>query len=441
MQRILCFFTALLLGMFSVSGAHAELVIEITRGLNDAVPIAVVPFGAQGTAPSLDIADVVANDLALSERFAPMSRRDMIDKPSSGDQIQFADWRLLKTSYILVGKSINTSPDHFDVQFELFNVLNGQNLLRMHIAANTANMRMAAHQISDIVFRQLTGIPGVASTRIAYVNVEGDPPNQIFKLTVSDADGANAYVAVPSKDPIMSPAWSPDGSSIAYVSFANKAAAIYVVFLRTGETRRVSARAGINGAPAWSPDGKQLALTLSRKDGDVDVYTLELATQMLTRMTYDPAIDTEPAWSPDGTKLYFTSDRSGSPQVYETDLNDVHHTPRRITFEGNYNARPRVSPDGKQLAVVHQDGGSFNIAVFDLKSGVLQVLTKGTQDESPSYAPNGAQLIFATRKGGLGMLALVTTDGRSADNRSMETRSATSGDVREPVWGPLPAKQ
>lgn len=436
MRRILSVCTALLLGIISMSSAHAELVIEITRGLNDAVPIAVVPFGAQGTAPSLDIADVVANDLSRSGRFAPIARRDMIDKPSSGEQIQFADWRLLKTSYILVGKSINTSPDHFDVQFELYNVLNGQRLLGLHIPATTANLRVVAHRISDIVFEQLTGIPGVASTRIAYVNVEGEPPNQVFKLTVSDADGMNPHVVLTSKDPIMSPAWSADGSSLAYVSFSGKVAAIYVTLLQTGETRRISARAGINGAPAWSPDGKQMALTLSRKDGDVDVYTLQLATQMLTRMTYDPAIDTEPAWSADGTKLYFTSDRSGSPQVYETNVNDSHHAPRRITFDGNYNARPRVSPDGKQLALVHQDGGSFNIATFDLKSGVLQVLTKGVQDESPSFAPNGAQLIFATRKGGRGVLALVTADGRS-----VETLAATSGDVREPVWGPLPPKQ
>jgi len=437
MQRVICLCASLLLGLCSAFNAQAELVIEITKGLNDAVPIAVVPFGAQGaTKPTLDIADVIANDLSRSGRFAPLDRRDMIDQPSSGDKIQFSDWRLLKSNYILVGKAINTSADRFDVQFELFNVLNGQRIVGLRIPGTNANMRVVAHRIADIVFEQLTGIPGVALTRIAYVNVEGTAPNLYYKLTISDADGYNPIVVANSSEPIMSPAWSPDGMSLAYVSFDNKTAAIYVKSLQNGETRKVSARAGINGAPAWSPDGKSIALTLSRKDGDVDVYTLELATQVLTRMTYDPGIDTEPSWSIDGSKVYFTSDRSGNAQVYETNVRDSNHAPRRVTFEGNYNARARISPDGKQLALVHQEGSNFNIAVQDLKSGALQVLTKGRQDESPSYAPNGAQLIYSTQSRGRGVLALVSSDGRS-----QQTLGASNGDVREAAWGPLPPKQ
>lgn len=419
--------------LLAATASRAQLVVEITQGLNDAVPIAIVPFGAPGpVVPGVDIAEVIQNDLARSGRFAPLERRDMIEKPTSGDQIQFSDWRLLKSNFITVGRLVPEGTDRFAVQFELYNVLNGQRLLGQRIPSSATALRATAHRIADLIFEQLTGIPGAFSTRIAYLNVEGTPPVQRYKLTVADADGANPRVIANSAEPIMSPAWSPAGDSLAYVSFENKMAAIWVQTLATGVRTKVSARAGINGAPAWSPDGKKLALTLSRKDGDVDVYTLELATQLLTRMTFDPGIDTEPTWSLDGTTLYYTSDRSGAPQIYEVSVTDPRSSPRRLTFEGKYNARPRLSPDGKQLALVHQNGEGFNIALLDLKSRALQVLTRGRQDESPSFAPNGAQLIYATQDRGRGILALVSSDGRS-----QQKMGATSGEVREPVWGPL----
>jgi TolB protein len=426
----------LLSSWFLSTAAQAQLVIEITQGLNDAIPIAVVPFGVPGpVVPTVDVAEVIQNDLARSGRFAPLERRDMIEKPTSYDQIQFADWRLLKSNFITIGKLVPDGVDRYFVQFELYNVFNGQSLLRQRIPSTTAALRATAHRAADMIYEQLTGVPGVFSTRIAYVKVDGVPPNQRYRLTVADSDGMNEGHIFTSQFPIMSPSWSPDGQSLAYVTFENKMAAIWVQNVATTARSRVSARAGINGAPAWSSDGKKLALTLSRKDGDVDVYTLELATQMLTRMTFDPGIDTEPTWSLDGSKLYFTSDRSGAPQIYEVSANDPRANPRRVTFEGRYNARPRVSPDGKSLALVTQTGNGFNIATLDLKTNAMQVLTKGRQDESPSFAPNGAQLIYATQSRGRGVLAVVPFGGGQQN-----TLASGAADIREPVWGPLPTK-
>lgn len=415
--------------------ARAQLVIEITRGQENAVPIAVVPFGWESTgAAPFDVAEVVAADLQRSGRFAPLDRKDMIDRPSAGDQIRFQDWRYLKSDFIAVGKLIPEGADRFAAQFELYNVLTGQRLTGQRLTAGAGGMRALSHRIADIIFEQLTGIRGAFSTRIAFINAEGTPPQQRYKLIIADADGENQQIIANSTEPLMSPAWSPDGQSLAYVSFENKMAAIFVQTLRTGERRRVSARAGINGAPAWSPDGSTLALTLSRKDGDVDIYTLNLASQLLTRMSFDPGIDTEPTWSLDGRKLYFNSDRAGGPQIYEVDLSQPNRA-TRLTFEGGYNARPRLSPDGKQLAVVYLDRGNYRIATVDLASKAVQVLSPGRQDESPSFAPNGAVLIYATQDRGRGVLATVSVDGRV-----QQKLAASSGDVREPVWGPFPPK-
>ncbi|HTE40315.1 MAG TPA: Tol-Pal system beta propeller repeat protein TolB [Steroidobacteraceae bacterium] len=420
--------------LLAAVAAHAQLVIEITRGQANAIPIAIVPF--EWTSPALlpaDVAEVVSSDLARSGRFAPLERRDMVDKPTSGPEIRFQDWKYLKSDYIAVGKVVPEAGDRYSVQYELYNVLNGQRLLGQRVPATAATLRAAAHRVADAIFEQLTGTPGAFSTRIAFLRVDGVAPKLQYNLLVADSDGANEQSIASSTEPLMSPSWSPDGQSLAYVSFENKNAAIFVQTLRTGDRRRVSARAGLNNSPAWSPDGKTLALTLSRKDGDVDVYTLDLNSQMLTRMSFDPGIDTEPVWSADGKKIYFTSDRAGSPQIYEVDVSDP-RTPRRVTFEGSYNARPRLSPDGKRLAVVHLDNGSFRIAIVDLASKAVQVLSQGRQDESPSFAPNGTTIIYATQERGRGVLATVSVDGRVT-----QRLAASKGDVREPVWSPFPA--
>jgi TolB protein len=412
--------------------AHAELTIVITKGNDEAIPIAIVPFGWSGVgAMPFDVAQVVSADLARSGRFKPMDRQDMVALPSRGDQIQFEDWRLLKSDFIVVGRLLADAQDRYAVEFELFNVLTGQRVHADRVPASLAGLRAASHRVADIVFEKLTGVRGAFSTRIAYVSVDGRPPAQSYQLIVADADGANVHVIAAGPEPIMSPAWSPDGTSLAYVSFENRAPAIYVQELRTGVRTRVSARSGVNGAPAWSPDGKQLALALSRRDGNLDIYILSLADQGLVRVTEDPAIDTEPAWSADGQSLYFTSDRAGGPQVYKAAA-AAGAKVKRLTFDSSYNARPRVSPDERELAYVTLDGGAYRIGALDLKSGNTRILTNGTLDESPSYAPNGVMLIYASQERGRGVLAIVSTDGKVK-----ETLAADKGEVREPVWGPF----
>ena len=423
---------ALLVAIFG-GPAHAQLRLDITQGVRDAVPIAIVPFGGQAEGGPGDIAAVIANDLQLSGRFQPLERRDMVARPHRGAEVRFEDWRLLKSDFLVVGR-VEPEGAGLSVTFELFNVQSGQPLLSETLTTTERGLRATAHRIADQVFERLTGIPGAFSTRIAYVSAEGRAPTKRYRLVVADADGFGPRTVTESSEPIMSPAWSPDGQSLAYVSFEGKASAIYVQRLTTGDRRRVSARQGINGAPAWSPDGRKLALTLSR-DGNLDIYVLELASQALTRITSNDAIDTEPEWSRDGSSLFFTSDRAGSAQIYRVAAGAAQEA-QRLTFTNGYNARPRVSPDGQTLALVTLDRGAYRIATFDLKTRNLRVLTDGQQDEGPSFAPNGAVVLYATRAGAKGALAMVSTDGRFQQRLSSDT-----GDVRESVWSPFPMPQ
>jgi TolB protein len=411
----------------------AELVVEVTKGQDDAIPIAIVPFNSPTeAAASFDVAQLVGDDLARSGRFKSMARTDMIEQPHMGANIAFDDWRRLNNDYIVVGQVQLLGPDRYNIVFELYNVLNRQRLLGYQISANKAGLRLASHQVADMVFQKILGVRGAFATRVAYVSVLGHLPNKSYQLVVADADGMNPRVVMQSNEPLMSPAWSPDGQSLAYVSFEGKLPTVYVQELKTGERRRVSARAGVNQAPAWSPDGKKLALTLSTRDGNLDIYTLDLASQALTRITDDPGIDTEPQWSNDGRSLYFTSDRAGGPQIYRVGIQPG-DKPRRLTFQNSYNARPRLSPDESQLTFVTQEEGAYRIAIMDLRGrGDVQVLTRGHFDVSPSYAPNGAEIIYATRDRGRGVLALV-----SADGRVQERLVSSEGEVQEPAWSPF----
>lgn len=412
--------------------ARAQLTVQITQGVEDPIPVAIVPFGweAQGAAP-YDVAATVAADLERSGRFKALPRGTMIDLPQTAAQVDPADWRLLKVDYVVVGRLLPRSDGRIDVQYELVNVLTGQRLLGQSLPADRAALKRASHRVSDAVFERILGLKGAFATRIAYITVEGRAPARTFRLMVADADGANPRVVVQSSQPLMSPAWSPDGGSLAYVSFEGGLSAVYVQILATGQRVRVSARAGINGAPVFSPDGRRLALALSRRDGNVDVYLLELGDQTLTRLTESPAIDTEPEFSPDGRFVYFTSDRGGGPQVYRIGTTGS-TAAERVTFEGPYNARPRVAPDGRSLAVVTLDRGAYRIASVDLERRGSRVLTTGRLDESPSFAPNGAMVIYATREGGRGVLATTSVDGRV-----QQRLAGGAGEIREPAWSPF----
>ncbi len=426
------FWLTILGSLWLAQPARAELRIEITRGVSAAMPIAVVPFGYSGPGSQpLDVAQVVSDDLLSSGRFAPMARKDMLEKPSSGAEVDFQDWRLLNTQVLVVGRVTPINAEEYSIQFQVFDVYKREQILGYRMPSTRAAMRASAHYVADMIYEKLTGIKGVFSTQVAYVTVTGTGKQRNFELLVADADGANPKVISSSPDPIMSPSWSPDGRKLAYVSFEGGTSSIYVQILRTGFRQKVSSRRGVNGAPVWHPDGRRMALTLSESDGNLDIYVLELTNGRLERLTNHPAIDTEPEWRRDGRGLYFTSDRSGGVQIYELDVLDK--KAQRVTREGSYNARPRLSPDGKTLSMVTLDRGNYRIAVMNLERASLQVLSNGNLDESPAFAPNGQTLIYAAREGSRGVLATVSADGQ------IRGRIASAdGDVREPVWSPFP---
>lgn len=413
------------------SQAKAILTIEITEGVAGALPIAIVPFSHLGAAGALpvDIAQVVSDDLQRSGRFKVLSRSDMLSRPTTGDQINFRNWQALGQDNLVTGSVQRQPGGGYVVQFELFDVFKNRQLIGFRIPDNGGNLRGVAHRISDIIYEKLTGQPGAFSTRIAYVTSTQDVNGKIsYQIQVADADGFAPKTIVTSTEPLMSPAWSPSGQHLTYVSFEKGRSSIYTQTLTTGQREKLHAFKGINGAPSWSPDGTRLALTLS-KDGNPEIYIYNVITRQFQRLTNHYAIDTEPDWSPDGRHILFTSDRGGKPQLYRVAVSGGRV--ERITFEGDYNARGRYAPDGKSICLVHRVNGDYRIGLMDLGTGFIQVLTDGALDESPSFAPNGGMILYSTQDGRRSVLSAVSSDGRVHQRLRLQ-----GGEVREPAWSP-----
>lgn len=433
MRVLLSSLSAILALVVFAGPAHAVITIQITKGDARALPIAVVPFGApEGTAPlPVDIAAVISADLASSGRFNPMEPANMPSRPTEFSEVNFKDWRLVEMDNLVVGRVTPGAAGDYVVEFRLVDVYKGAQSVGYRIPSTAADLRFTAHQIADIIYEQLTNQKGAFATRIAYVTVENDGQGgKVYALQLADADGYNPQTLLRSPQPLLSPAWAPDGRRIAYVSFEGRNSAIYVQEVATGNRQEVAAGPGLNSAPAWSPDGTRLAMTLS-KDGNPEIYIMNLSTRALTRLTNNPAIDTEASWSPDGSRIAFTSDRGGGPQIYEVGVGGGEA--KRVTFgKGEYNARPRYSPDGRKIALVTRSNGAYRIGVLDLDTDTLTVLTDSRLDESPTFAPNGQMVMYSTVGRSGTELAAVSVDGRIRQRLALQ-----EGEVREPAWGPL----
>ena len=414
----------------AVSAAGGPLEIRITQGVEGALPIAIVPFEYAGAALPEDIAQVISNDLTRSGRFNSMPRADLPARPSDPAQVNFKDWRTVGMDNLVIGKITVVGDGSYTVEFRLIDVFTAKQISGFQIPSQGSNLRLTAHHISDIIFEALLKTKGVFATRIAYVTVDRkDAKNSSYRLQISDADGYDAKTILDSRQPVLSPAWSPDGNRLAYVSFEEHNSAIYLQDIRTGQREKVVSGIGINSSPAFSPDGQRLAVTRSQ-EGNPDIYTVDLATKQQTRLTTDAGIDTEAAWSPDGKSIVFTSDRGGGPQIYR--VSAAGGPQQRVTFNmGDYNARASFAPDGKSLVVV-TGGNGFKIAVVDLEHGRLTPISKGNLDESPSFAPNGSMVIYTTMGAHGSELATTSVDGSIKQRLALQ-----QGQVREPAWGPL----
>ncbi|OGA21208.1 MAG: Tol-Pal system beta propeller repeat protein TolB [Betaproteobacteria bacterium RIFCSPLOWO2_02_FULL_67_19] len=420
MRRLL----AALAILFLSGAAQAQLAIEITGAGAQRIPIAIAPFPGEASLSAM-ISTIVRADLERSGLFRGIEVPPIVPPPTEATDVQYTDWRARLADALVLGSVARRPDGRFEARFRLFDVVKQTPLGGIAYTLNREQARATAHRIADYVYEKLTGERGVFSTRIAYVVKRGNR----YELQIADADGAGEETALASFEPIISPAWSPDGRRLAYVSFENKKPVIYVHSLLDGKRHVAANFKGSNSAPAWSPDGSRLAVVLSR-DGGSQIFLVNPDGSGVRRLTQSASIDTEPVYSPDGQYLYFTSDRGGSPQIYRMPANGG--DAQRVTFEGSYNVSPRVSADGRKLVFITRNDGKFQTALLDLATRQMQVLTDSDRDESPSIAPNGRMILLATVLGGRGMLSAV-----SADGRVKQRLSVSAGDVREPAWGPF----
>lgn len=408
---------------------QAVITIEITDGVEGAIPMSVVAFDTSTLPIKLrtDMAGIITNNLNRSGIFKVLNQIEYPEQPHYSRQVRYPQWRSLGQEYLVVGRVYTKTAGMLEVQFQLLDVLKQKQLLGYSFPVRLRNVRSTAHEISDLIYEKITGVRGAFNTRIAYISARTGKVRR-YVLQVADTDGYNPQTILESDEPLMSPSWSPDGQSLAYVSFENDRPEIFIQHLATAKRSKISGFKGINGAPNWSPDGKRLALVLS-KDRSPDIYIMNVATKKLSRLTRHRSIDTEPVWSSDGKSIIFTSDRSGQPQLYSVPVHGGQ--PNRVTFEGRYNSAADLSPDDKNIVMVYGDQGRYQIAYLERDSGNLTLLTDNTLDESPSFSPNGRMVLYASTQGNKGVLYMVSLDGRSKHKLSDQ-----SGNIREPVWGP-----
>jgi TolB protein len=415
---------AFFVGLILICGAsvQAQFRIEVTGVGLTQVPVTVTSFRGQDTL-SQKISEIVSADLERSGQFrsvkAPAGVFDETIKP------ELSALRQAGSDALASGSVTKLADGRFDVRFRLWDVVKGQDLGGQSFAVATSDLRLAAHRVADYIYEKLTGDKGVFSTRIAYVTKAA----QRYQLWVADADGENAQSALASPEPIISPAWSPDGNQLAYVSFESRKPVVYVHNVSSGKRRLIANFKGSNSAPAWSPDSKTLAVTLSR-DGGSQLFLLNASGGDPRRLLQSSSIDTEPVFSPDGQTIYFVSDRGGSPQIYK--VSTAGQGVERVTFTGTYNISPAMSPDGRWMAYISRVGGAFKLHVMELTTGGVKAITDTTADESPSFSPNGKLLVYATQQQGREALMTSTLDGK------VKARlNGQNGDIREPDWGPF----
>ncbi|MGE8560442.1 MAG: Tol-Pal system beta propeller repeat protein TolB [Acinetobacter sp.] len=421
-KHLLCLTILTALSPVLATHSYAQLHLEIAKAPEEAPKIAIIPFNNDQS-----IYPIVENDLNRSGKFSSASKN--LPATASMNTPNAEAWKSAGVPYVVTGTVKATENGSFEVHYQLYDIEKQQYLLNELLTVPASRIRQAGHMISDAIYQALTGIAGDFSGRIAYVLRNPATPEQRYTLQIADTDGEQPKTILTSRDPILSPAWTPDAKKIAYVSFETKRPAIYVQDLATGQREKLASFRGLNGAPSFSPDGKNMLFTASMH-GNPEIYQMNLETRQLQRMTNDSAIDTEARYAPDGKSFIFTSDRGGSPQIYT--YNFANTSTKRLTFRGAFNARGTLSADGKKIALVHRPSGSnYKVAIQDISTGITNILTPTSLDESPSFSPNGQMVVYATREGNRGLLSIMSLDGRFRVNLPSE-----QGEVREPAWAP-----